>query len=145
MGEPFDENEEDEKVVQEGGESSPRHDGTESYADEEIDDMLVDEILQLMWAQRRYQARGGQLSLKKGARNPSRNDGTLSRRPSRIITEGITEHRNSRRSGFEEYGMTASCPASAYSGRASRQSSSVDEEDEAADRTRRRSLTFGPR
>merc|ERR1712217_836693 len=92
-------------------------------------------------------ARGGQLSLKKGARNPSRNDGTLSRRPSRIITEGITEHRNSRRSGFEEYGITASCPASAYSGRPSKHSSSVDEEDEAADRKRvmRRSFTLGPR
>merc|ERR1712087_647400 len=98
-----------------------------------------------MWAQRRYQARGGQLSLKKGARNPSRNDGTLSRRPSKIITEGISEHRNSRKSGFEEYGITASCPASAFSGRPSKQSSSVEEEDEPADRKRRRSLTFGPR
>lgn len=86
--------------------------------------------------------------MKKGARAPSRNDGTLSRRPSKIITEGISDHRLSRKSGFEEYGITASCPASAYGGaggRPSRASSSVDEEEDPADRKRRRSLTFGPR
>merc|ERR1712066_314965 len=44
------------------------------------------------------------------------------------------------------YGITASCPASAFSGRPSKQSSSVDEEEnEPGDRKRRRSLTFGPR
>merc|ERR1711918_137217 len=66
-----------------------------------VDDMLADEIIQFMWLQRRYQARGQDLPVRSGMRTPTNSE----------VTWGGARSKNSVGSSAGYVGSTPSSPA----------------------------------